>query len=185
MTWEDKIKAGVISIVKTYLASSKLRAPKMCTVVNVSGDAVDGCMICDCKPIDGSAVIEDVKLIADYPGSQAGFILVPSENSLVQVSFNSDSDAYVSMVSLVDKIFLNGNDYGGLVEVQPLVTKLNNLENKLNDLISKYNLHQHTGVTTGTGTSAITTQPEVGVLTPTQQSELENTAVEHGLGNLS
>lgn len=188
MTWEDKIKAGVISIVRTYLASSKLRAPKMCTVVSVSGDAADGLMICDCKPIDGTAVIEDVKLTADYPedDNKAGFVLVPKEGSLVQVSFNSASDAYVSMVSRIEKIFLNGNDYGGIPQVQPLVDKINALENNYNSVLNTLKGIVVTIPSGGGAVSFATFFAAINDITPiTKKADLENTTVEHGSGNLS
>lgn len=158
-----------------------------CSVISVSGDPVTGLMTCDCKPLDGSAIIEDVQLCANFTDTttQAGFLLIPSENSIVTVSFKTNIDAYVSMVSLVDAIYLNGNEYHGLVKIQPLITKLNNLENLVNDLITKFNTHTHVlTLTSGTGTAAPTLTQEPNTLTPTQQGDLENTTVKHGASNL-
>jgi hypothetical protein len=89
------------------------------------------------------------------------------------------------MVGEIDKIYLNGNDYGGLVEVGNLVTKLNNLENKVNDIIASFNSHTHSGVTVGSGVTGTGTPPVTGNLTPTQKSDIENTTVQHGQGNLT
>ena len=70
--------------------------------------------------------------------------------------------------------------YKGLVINDSLVTKLNNLENKVNDLIMAYNYHTHTGVQTGGGTSGTTPTVITGSLTPTNETELQNQNVKHG-----
>ena len=184
ITGED-IRQAIRNIVAQYLVTSKLREPKLCTVLKVSAGLTDGLMTCDCQPVDGTAVVEDVKLIAYYNNNQAGFILVPKVNSLVQISFNDDCDAFVSMVSVVDFIYLNGNDYGGLVQVQPLVDKINVLENNLNAVLNALN-----GITvtipSGGGTFPLATYfSAISQITPTtQKSDLENTTVLHGTGNL-
>jgi len=74
-----------------------------------------------------------------------------------------------------DTIF-NGGTLDGMVKVGDLVTKLNNLENKVNDLVTWSSTHTHTGVTPGPGSTG-TAVGVVGTLTPTQQSELENTKI--------
>ena len=185
MTTGEEIRQAIRNIIAQYLVTTKLREPKICKVLSVSADPTTGVMTCDCEPDDNSATVYDVTLLADYPASQAGFILVPKVNSLVQVSFNNANKGFVSMVSQVDFIYLNGNDYGGLVQVQPLVDKLNNLENLINDLATKYNSHTHVlTLSSGTGTAAQTVSLETTTLTNTQKADLENTTVLHGTGNL-
>jgi len=98
------------------------------------------------------------------------------QNGLISIVQNNLSIAFQN-----GKIQLNDGSYGGLVEVINLVTKLNNLENLVNDLISKYNIHTHIlTLSTGTGTAAPTTTIETGTLTPTQRSDIENTIITHG-----
>jgi hypothetical protein len=66
--------------------------------------------------------------------------------------------------------------------VGELTTKLNNLENKVNDIVAKFNSHTHIlTLSTGTGTAAPTTTKVPGTLTPTEQSEIENDKVKHGI----
>jgi hypothetical protein len=67
-----------------------------------------------------------------------------------------------------------------VVKVIELTEKLNNLEQLLNDLVTKYNSHTHSGVSTGGGMSGVTTALETGTLTPTQRSEIENEQITHG-----
>lgn len=79
-------------------------------------------------------------------------------------------------------ITFNDGSFGGMVEVANLVIKLNNLENLLNDLITKYNSHTHIlSLSSGTGTAAPTTTTETGTIAPvTQRSDIENTTIIHG-----
>lgn len=72
----------------------------------------------------------------------------------------------------------NDGSLGGLVKVINLTQKLNNLENKVNSLLSAYNAHTHIlTLSTGTGTAAPTTSSVPGTLTPTQRGDIENEKV--------
>lgn len=162
-----------------------------CTVVSVDLDS----RTCDCTPISGDAVtdIPNVQLMAELDD---GFLIVPSVNSTVFVLYSTRHVPYVALFSQIDQIIMitgnsqviikdgliqfNDGSYGGLIQIAQLVTKLNNLENTVNDLIKKYDLHTHTGVQAGAGISAPPVPLELETLTPTQQEELENTTVTHG-----
>lgn len=135
-------------------------------------------MTCDVEPLDGSADLLDVRLNADY---SKGFTLVPKADSVVIVTQLSDATAYVSMVSDVDNIYLAGDANGGLVKVQDLVTKLNNLENKVNTIITTFNAHTHVASSFGAPTTP-PPSPVVGTLTPTTTNDLENKTIQHGNG---
>lgn len=131
---------------------------------------------CDCEPINGDADLLDVRLITQ---STTGFLIIPSINSLVVVTMMNKYTGYVAMFSDIDEIQLNGDNEDGIVKVNDLVTKLNNLENAFNQHLLAYNLHTHAGVTVGAGVTGITT-PDTQTLTPTQKIELENQKVKHG-----
>lgn len=149
---------------------------KVCTVDSV--DLVN--LTCYCIPINDDADITEVRLMANIDN---GFLLVPEVDSIVVVSFLSDSSAYVSLVSKVSEIQLNGTNYGGLVRITELVNKLNNLENAFNQHITLYNLHTHAGVTSGTSTTSPVVVADTQTLTPTTEIDLENETVLHGNGN--
>lgn len=110
-----------------------------------------------------------------------GILLIPATGSTVMVAYSTYNNAYVLMCSDLSKIWLKGDEYGGLVMVSDLVVKLNNLEGKVNSIIAAFNSHVHTGVTTGPGSSAVTPTPISGTLTPTQIRDIENPNVKHGL----
>lgn len=143
---------------------------------------------------DFTASIPDVQLMA---GVEDGFLLVPSVDSQVVVCVADNKTPYVSMFSQLDKVLcvvgdmgievtstaikLNDGSFDGLVKIADLVTKLNNLENIVNDLITKYNAHTHPYVNVAApATTSPTTSLETDTLTLTQQSDLENTSITHG-----
>ena len=120
---------------------------------------------CTCTPINGDAEFYDVLLNAD---ADKGFTLIPANGSLVIIQQTSQANAYVTMVSKVDQIYLAGDANGGLVKVIPLVTKINAIETQLNAI----------GVWALTVTPPLTLPP----LTLTTTTELSNTTVKHGNG---
>jgi hypothetical protein len=148
---------------------------KVCTVDSV--DLIN--KTCYCIPINDDADITEVRLMANIDN---GFLLIPEVNSIVVVSFLSDSSAYVSLVSKVSEIQLNGTNYDGLVKVQELTDKLNNLENKLNDLITACSSQVVTLAPSGTFPLA-SFFTSVTPLIPTQQTEIENQKVKQGDGS--
>ena len=145
-----------------------------CTVSDINTTE----MTCTCTPINGDAEFFDVLLNAD---ADKGFTLIPANNSVVIVQQTSQATAYVSMVSKVDQIYLAGDANGGLVKVQDLVSKLNALENKVNSLIVACSSQVVTLAPSGVFALA-PFFTSVTPLTPTQQTELENTTVQHGNG---
>lgn len=81
-----------------------------------------------------------------------------------------------------ENIIFNGGDLGGLVVIQKLTDKLNELKDTVNDLITKYNEHIHvTTATVGTGPVGVLS-PTTSTATPAQpfnKSDYENEKVKH------
>lgn len=148
---------------------------KACTVDSV--DLVG--LTCYCVPLNGDPDIQEVRLMANVDN---GFLLVPEVDSIVLVSFLNDSAGYVSMVSKVSEIQLNGSNFDGLVKVQDLTDKLNALENKVNDLITACSSQVVTLAPSGTFPLA-SFFTSVTPLTPTIQTEIENITVKQGDGS--
>jgi hypothetical protein len=133
-----------------------------------------------CLPVDESkADLLNIRLMAD---NKTGFLIVPKVGSVVIVSFMSNETGYISMFSEVDSILLNGDENGGLIKIQELVDKLNNLEEAFNQHLLLYNAHTHGGVTSGSQATAVPAALDTQTLTPTTKVELENTTVKHGNG---
>ena len=172
MADNNSIKEAIRELVKT----DDVLYSVLCTVKSV--DTTNN--ICDCEPIDGSADLLEVRLMAQ---NDTGFLIIPKVNSVVVVTMINKYTGYVAMFSEVEKIYLNGDNYDGLVKIGDLVDKLNNLENKVNSIIKTYNTHTHPYVNVSTpATTSPSTSLVTGTLTPTQQTELENTTVVHGNG---
>ena len=117
-------------------------------------------------------------------GSAASVVEIPVVNTKCIMCFRDGNINFPQILSidraakiLIDTplVQFNGGDKGGMVEVINLVTKLNNLENLVNDLITKYNTHTHVlALSSGTGTAAVTVTQETGSLTPTVRANIEN-----------
>ena len=146
----------------------------------------------------------------DTTRSEIGYVLLstelgvdpqqtPSIGSVVTVTLFNDYSGYISSFGKVSAISLakGSENYGGIVKIAELTTKLNNLENTVTNLISNmekltnmYNQHTHTyinsiGVPTPTGPVLppdVYLEPEPDFLTPTEISDYENPVVVHGNG---
>lgn len=162
-----------------------------------SVDSVDlSTRSCDVTAISGSAVgaITGVQLMTEIDD---GFLLVPTVGSNVLVGYSKRLVPFIAQFSQIDQVLIitgntslgikdgsvqfNDGSYGGLIQIQQLITKLNNLENLVNDLTTKFNSHTHVlTLSSGTGTAAPTTTMESKTLITTKQSDLENTLITHG-----
>ena len=144
--------------------------------------------------IDDQMVLPAVNLQA---ASCDGWLLVPSVGSTVVIAYSTQISAFVALYSDIDHAYLqvgdssitilkdgniglNDGSFKGLVKGGALTQKLNNLENKVNELISNFNAHTHGVVAVGSPTSPTTT-PISGTLTPTTEADIENNKITHGI----
>lgn len=105
-------------------------------------------------------------------------LVLPTVGSTIWVTWSTFVDPFMSgFPSEFDMIIFNGGENGGFVLTPNLITKLNNIENLLNDLISKFNSHTHTGVETGGGVSGPTLTQEGGTLTPTEADDIQSQTI--------
>lgn len=112
-----------------------------------------------------------------------GFILIPSIESTVIVAMTNKNDYFVVQFSDIDKVritigqfeilmtenelLLGDGSFDGLVKVGDLVTRLNNLENRVN------------AITTWSAT--VTPPLSLAPLSLTTQSQIENTKIKQGI----
>lgn len=176
MSLNAQIKEAIQQLADTHLVDTVHAIA--CTVESVDLDE----FTCEVVGIGGNAdtTIPNVRLSAE---NNDGFVVIPKVDSTVIVVTTKRGVAYVALFSDVEKIqFLDGS-YDGLVKVAELTTKLNNLENLVNSLITKYNTHIHVAtdsITAAPVTVAPTVTLETGTLTPTIQANIENTLITHG-----
>lgn len=147
----------------------------LCKVISVDG------LLCDCEPINGDADILEVRLNAS---GEIGYVITPKIGSLVMVTKFERFEAFISSFSDVEKveincnnIVFNGGENDGLVLIGELVTKLNNLENQINDILNILKTTTIPLAPSGTYPFA----PLYTSITPiapiTQKSDLENTKI--------
>lgn len=139
---------------------------KVCTVDSV--DLVN--RTCYCIPINEDADITEVRLMANIDN---GFLLIPEVNSIVVVSFLSDSSAYVALVSKVSEVQLNGTNFNGLIKIDEQTSKLNQLVTELQTQLGLI----ATGIAAGGGSYTPAT------LSTFNKTDYENIKIKQGDGS--
>lgn len=122
--------------------------------------------------------------IKDDKSDKQGFIITPVEGSYAIVSRIDQSDElYISMFSDIESMVIDGGENLGLVKIQDLTSKLNELVKTVNDLIAKFNTHTHQVTTTGSATTqtGTTVKPgtEVTKAKEFNKSDYENEKFKH------
>lgn len=139
---------------------------KVCTVDSV--DLVN--RTCYCIPINEDADITEVRLMANIDN---GFLLIPEVDSVVVVSFLSDSSAYVALVSKVSEVQLNGTNFNGLIKIDEQTAKLNQLVTELQTQLGLI----ATGIAAGGGSYTPAT------LSTFNKTDYENIKIKQGDGS--
>jgi len=146
-----------------------------CKVKEVDGETAT------LAPLNGDADLLDVKLTAG--ASETPLLITPVIDSVVIATFLSKDTAFISLYSEIESVAIRGDQFGGLIKIEELVSKLNRLEDKVNGLVSKFNSHGHPYVIS-TGPAPNPTAPPLSQETPiaptTQRADLENENVNHG-----
>lgn len=75
------------------------------------------------------------------------------------------------------QIIFNQGQNLGMVKIQELTDKINNLVKELETLRNIFNNHTHTGVQTGPGITAPTSTPDSTAFTPFNKDDYENTKI--------
>lgn len=163
---DRKIQEAIQQLAGTHLTDEVYMIP--CVVDSVDLETRS----CDCTPIGGNASTEisGVQLMAEVDD---GWLLEPAIGSTVIVCYSRRNVPYIALFSELERVTLvtksgiqfNGDEFGGLVKIEALVTKLNNLESAFNALNAKV---------------AILAPPALPALVLTTRLELENDKVQHG-----
>src|SRR3990167_307336 len=159
-----------------------MKKQKIYSIVGTVSDVDVTERTCSVTPIADGSKRSGVRLQAKLNSSQ-GFVQIPKEGKFVVVTFLNPETGYVALCEEVDKILIDtdlvqfncGTD--GMVKIADLVTKLNNLEERLTSVSAG---HQHIynaypAVPTVTTTDPISNPPFI----PTLKAELEDTKIKH------
>lgn len=129
--------------------------------------------------LESGARYSNIRLQAN-PGN--GVLIIPSIDSYVIVGRLTGNAGYVAMVSDADSIQLLDGSYGGLIKIDELVTKLNNLEQDLNALRDKFDTWVPVPNDGGLVLKNLLTPGwTVPQLTETVNADLENEDITHGI----
>lgn len=148
--------------------------------------SVDG----ECCTVDVAGLeLDEVRLTAVSDGAEEKLLITPKTGSKVLIADLSEGGqrdlavvGYTNVEKIegsFDQITLNGGDNGGLVNIQDLTDKLNNLEKDINNLKQAFMVWapvpQDGGAALKTGVSAWASQR----LVQTQVSDMEDTKIKH------
>ena len=134
-----------------------------CIVSNVREDDTLG-FVCDATPINGKSKIVDVRLQAAISD---GVLIVPSDNSVIFVVMESDTEAFVSMFGKIDRIKLFDGENSVPIS-EEMAKKLNALEDAMKN-------HIHTSAAPGSPTTPATNVS----ITNTKAEDIENSLFLH------
>ena len=137
--------------------------------------------VCDCSPIDDSADLLEIKLIAD---NKTGFLIIPKVGSVAIVTMTSQSTGYVAMFSEIDAIKLNGDENGGIIKIDDLSSQWNANVNAIKTVFQTVFAAIDSSLTTAGGPAvAVSAYSPLSVNIKTlNKTTLENQTVKHGNG---
>ena len=139
-----------------------------------------------CTVSIGDLQLNEVRLRAVVNDEESGILVTPKVGSMVMITDLSNStkrDWAVVMVSEIDKIEINGGKNGGLIRIEDLVSRLNAIEDDINNL--KTTLTGWTPVAQDGGAALKTTLTIPGTgwatkqLAKTKTSDLEDDKITH------
>jgi len=165
----EDVRGALIRLLKPYF---KNKLADIAEVVSVDG------IRCTVKSRITESTYSDIRL-----QSQAGngVYLVPAVGSVVLVQWINDTAGYVAMYSDVESIkFLDGS-YGGLIKIEDLVSKINNIESDINDIKTVFQTWVAVSGDGGAALKAAAAAWYGSPITETQKADIENDKITHGV----
>ncbi len=101
---------------------------KICEVQSVDKDN----NTCDVISIKNDLEFKRVRLSATSDANN-GFVRFPVVGSIVIITFINDEDAFVSMFSETERTIFDGGENGGLIKIEKLIERINNIEEKMQE----------------------------------------------------
>ena len=159
-------------------------------------------------PLDEKSKVFDVRMKTIADNAQESIVIVPKEGTQVVVAFHSNTVGQCVIVKESSDIFLNtenkkesiatlyelicndvqvttesfvfnGGAFEGLIKINDLTTKLNELVSEVNDFKDDYNLHKHVGVLSGVQVSGISDKIILDDMTDFNKDDYENPIIKH------
>jgi len=117
--------------------------------------------------------------------AENSFYIEPKVGSLALIGYTNNTDAYCLQVEKAEKIHIksselifNNGTFGGLIKVEKLTQKLNELINEIRTMKLQINTHTHAGVMAG-GSVTATPTPNTATFSNFNKSDYENDKIKH------
>lgn len=142
-------------------------------------NSVDGAT-CEVERVMDGMIVKDVRLNAHIRENE-GLVVIPKTDSYVLITDIDGDKWFVSQYSVIESITLdfdntltiNSGNNAGLV-------KINELTQKLNELVNAFNTHTHTTTATvGATTAPGVIEPPLQQANPFNKTDYENDKIKH------
>lgn len=143
---------------------------KICEVQSVDKDN----NTCDVISIKNDLEFKRVRLSATSDANN-GFVRFPVVGSIVIITFINDEDAFVSMFSETERTIFDGGENGGLIKIEKLIERINNIEEKMQEFD---NATVDNSKLSKNDKKGITSLPKFNI-DKTDRDNLENDNVQH------
>ena len=134
---------------------------------------------CDVMLIADGVMIFDVRLKAATAGN-TGFYAKPKQGSFVVIVMLDKTNAFVAACDEVEEIYCiaDGQDNGGVVKIEPLLQRLNKIEQTLTSALTLIQTHTH-AVASGVASPSPMLAAMITNAGTTVRSNLENIKFRH------
>ncbi|MBP1637449.1 MAG: hypothetical protein H6Q18_238 [Bacteroidetes bacterium] len=136
----------------------------------------------DVKDLSGTLYTEVRKraAIGDGDDAKKGCVITPVNKSSVIISrIGSSDELFVEMFSEVESVVFDGGENEGLVKVKELTSKINVLENDINNLKTAFSTWVTVPSDGGAALKAITTTWAGSQLQITNKADIQNKKIKH------
>jgi hypothetical protein len=110
--------------------------------------------------------------------SATGLFIKPSVDSIVIIGWTDKTTAYVAMYSQIDEIVFQDGANGGLIKIEDLVIRLNDLVSEVRGLKTSLNAHVHSGGTIN-GLTGVPSPLLTDTFSDFDRSDFENENFKH------
>jgi len=173
---------SIISAIQKMTGTFNIDSVYLLTGNVISVDEANG--HCEVEAISGLSATK-INNVSFQSVISDGVDFIPVVGSEVKVLFSKYTSPFIVQYGDIEKMFFaanqiqfNDGQLGGLIKIIELTQKLNNAENKINEIINAFNSHLHTSGGTGSPTTAPLSLI-VGTLTATNRAEIEDTKIIH------
>ncbi len=111
--------------------------------------------------------------------SKRGLVVIPVEGSQIAVTFTNKNTAILVASEDIEEVIYQGGENGGLINIEPLTSKINTLESDLNNLKTAIASWVPVPNDGGASLKALITSYAASSITLTTRNDIEDTKFQH------